>query len=642
MAGPEDFEFAIVAADYTAETFDKVDMRVKKTNDGAQRATMALGKYADRARAGFEKILGPARALAPELDGLTKPIARVAKAGMMLGAAFRTEPAKRASAAYVGAAKAAVQLGNAAGAASSGGLARTAAGLAAVEEGGAAAAVSVGAAAEGLGVLGGAAMLGASSVGTLGAAFVAAEVAGAKFISPFARQGQQLSMTADTIGMAADQLQAFRGASELAGVSADATTGAIASLATTMHRAQYGMDAGAITALGLAGIKTPERGAALDVNAAILQAADAIKAQKSPGSQATLAGALGVSAALPFFRQGSGAIKRDQAQYRASGDVYTDAELAKSKEMSRSLTAFNQASHGMAKGAAMRGVDLVEPGVDAATSAIRGMGGQADAAASALGRLGDAANQLVGATPAAAATPLNQRAGGGARPYVAGGRAPPMAPPPIRSLRAGIGATPTGATMRSPGAGAAMRGRPPSPEQEAIAFFEAKGLSRSAAIGMAAAFEGESGLNPDQHQKNKSHGPGYGIGQWERPRQEDFKAWAGHDIHGSTRQEQMEFAWHELNTRQFAVALGHLQRPDISPGDAASVVSREYERPKLADRAAADRTQRAEALDRVTPAQAVTGEIKVIVDAPAGTKVITKQAGPVGLKVVRTVDFLTQ
>jgi len=80
--------------------------------------------------------------------------------------------------------------------------------------------------------------------------------------------------------------------------------------------------------------------------------------------------------------------------------------------------------------------------------------------------------------------------------------------------------------------------------EDPIGFLMQAGhLTREEAIGMLANFKAESGINPTKQQQG---GPGYGVAQWEPTRQADFKAWAGHDIHGSGLAEQMLFSMHEL------------------------------------------------------------------------------------------------
>lgn len=111
--------------------------------------------------------------------------------------------------------------------------------------------------------------------------------------------------------------------------------------------------------------------------------------------------------------------------------------------------------------------------------------------------------------------------------------------------------------------------------QQAVTYFEGQGWTQAQAVGIVANLDAESGLDPHSHQQGG--GPGYGLGQWEHPRQQDFQAWAGHDIQHSTFAEQMRFTQHELTGTQSAA--GNALRRATTAQGAASAVTRLYERP---------------------------------------------------------------
>lgn len=129
---------------------------------------------------------------------------------------------------------------------------------------------------------------------------------------------------------------------------------------------------------------------------------------------------------------------------------------------------------------------------------------------------------------------------------------------------------------------------------QAIAFFQGQGWSRAQAIGIVANLDAESGMKEGVNQIGG--GPGYGLAQWEGPRQRDFAAWAGHDIHGASFSEQLRFVQYEL-THSNAGA-GNALRSANSPGEAASIVTRLYERPADTAGEASRRAQRAEDIAR--------------------------------------------
>jgi len=113
--------------------------------------------------------------------------------------------------------------------------------------------------------------------------------------------------------------------------------------------------------------------------------------------------------------------------------------------------------------------------------------------------------------------------------------------------------------------------------KQAVSFFrEQKPVwSREQAIGIVANLDAESGMDP--HIQQGGGGPGYGLAQWEGARQLDFQHWAGHSIHGSSFEEQLQFVQYELThtERTAGDKLRHAQTAE----DAAEIVTREYERP---------------------------------------------------------------
>ncbi len=109
----------------------------------------------------------------------------------------------------------------------------------------------------------------------------------------------------------------------------------------------------------------------------------------------------------------------------------------------------------------------------------------------------------------------------------------------------------------------------------AVRYFVSQGWTHAQAAGIVANLMAESGVDP--HRAQMGGGPGYGIGQWEGPRQAEFAQWAGHDIHGSSLQEQLGFVQYELTHGESAA--GSRLRGATSAGDAAAIVCQYYERP---------------------------------------------------------------
>lgn len=144
----------------------------------------------------------------------------------------------------------------------------------------------------------------------------------------------------------------------------------------------------------------------------------------------------------------------------------------------------------------------------------------------------------------------------------------------------GRGSESHGAAQGAQGPSGASGATPNSQQgriNEAMGFFESKGWSRAQAAGIVGNLQAESGVDPNRGQDGG--GPGYGLAQWEGPRQAAFKAWAGHDIHQSTFREQLEFIQHELTTTE--AGAGNALKGATNPSDAARIVCTKYERPGI-------------------------------------------------------------
>lgn len=135
----------------------------------------------------------------------------------------------------------------------------------------------------------------------------------------------------------------------------------------------------------------------------------------------------------------------------------------------------------------------------------------------------------------------------------------------------------TGGTASTGGTSAANPSGNGSESQrvdQAMKFFESQGWSKAQAAGIVANLDAESGLQSiPQH----GGGPGYGLAQWEGPRQAEFQRWSGHDIHGSSFAEQLRFVQYELTHTE--AGAGNALKQTNDPREAGQIVTRLYERP---------------------------------------------------------------
>ncbi|WP_233874033.1 phage tail tip lysozyme [Paraburkholderia adhaesiva] len=180
-------------------------------------------------------------------------------------------------------------------------------------------------------------------------------------------------------------------------------------------------------------------------------------------------------------------------------------------------------------------------------------------------------------------------------------------------LPAGSGAAP------GPAPGSVVTGSAKS----AAAAFMKMGWSREQAAGIAANLNIESGLRPNIVGDN---GAAYGIGQWHADRQAGFRRVFGHDIRGSSLDEQLAFVNYEL-TRGREQAAGRALRGARSAGEAGAIVSAKYERPLHVEKETAKRSAAASALYASLPGGAAAGSAAPPAAAPMMTAAYQAGAG---------------
>lgn len=152
---------------------------------------------------------------------------------------------------------------------------------------------------------------------------------------------------------------------------------------------------------------------------------------------------------------------------------------------------------------------------------------------------------------------------------------------------------------------------------QALTYFKSQGWSHNQAAGIVANLQAESQVDPSAAQHGG--GPGYGLAQWEHDRQRTFKQWSGHDIHGTSLQEQMAFVQYELSHTEQAAgqALKHI----TTAGEAGASVCRLYERPADINGQAAYRCALAEKIAKTYGqfANVIAGSSTTAPKAPTGS-----------------------
>ncbi|WP_281700940.1 phage tail tip lysozyme [Acetobacter malorum] len=110
------------------------------------------------------------------------------------------------------------------------------------------------------------------------------------------------------------------------------------------------------------------------------------------------------------------------------------------------------------------------------------------------------------------------------------------------------------------------------------AFFQRNGYTADQAAGLVANFDAESGFDPNiPGDKVNGKYTAYGIGQWHKARQDDFRRVMGRDIHGSSLEDQEKFAVWELSHTEKSA--GNAIHGASSAQAAAALASFDYFRP---------------------------------------------------------------
>lgn len=112
---------------------------------------------------------------------------------------------------------------------------------------------------------------------------------------------------------------------------------------------------------------------------------------------------------------------------------------------------------------------------------------------------------------------------------------------------------------------------------DVMSQLQSTGWGKNQAAGIAANLFAESKFDPTAVGDN---GHAYGVGQWHEDRQKLFAKWAGHDIHGSSLNEQLKFVDYELRHGDGQSQLAGRALPKVHSAEAAGrIVSQYYERP---------------------------------------------------------------
>lgn len=482
----------------------------------------------------------------------------------------------------------------------------------------------------------------------------------AALANEWAHLGAEVSRTSRTLGVSAGELQALRGAAQVAGVSSSELTSGLKSVGDTLEDALYGRNQTAAAVLNKLGIGIHKTATgAIDSTRALGDLADAISHIKSAQVQGVVARTFGVEALLPMLVKGRAGIEAYEKKVAALGGVMSQEQVDRAQRFGVALSYLNIATTGLKNTIGDALIPALQPLVEDLTTWIAAnreliaarvakwaqdfakwvrdidFRQILDGIGRTITKIGEFVDAIGGWKAVAIGVGLVM-----AGPLLLsitniglglGGLALQTIPLAIKGF--GLLASAMGGAEGTAGglltklgligklgavgaAGAAGYGlgslfnwgfekitgtsvgsaiydrREGGPavmqtgsSRGVIDFFKSKGWSEAQAIGIAANLKKESNFNTDA---SGDGGKAYGVAQWHADRQADFAKWAGKGIRQATLDEQLGFVNYEL-TQGKERAAGDALRNAADEREAASIVSRKYERPAAADADAADR-----------------------------------------------------
>jgi hypothetical protein len=155
--------------------------------------------------------------------------------------------------------------------------------------------------------------------------------------------GSEILRSADSIGMSTSELQAYRGAAEMADVSAEALTGNMKALGDTLQDLDNGRNNPAKFLLNRLGITLRKNAeGAIDTGKAFQDLAGRIAVIKVPQTRSLIARTFGLEESLPLLRQGPAAINRLMDSYTKTVGIMEGPALHAAHEYHMSMTRMGQ------------------------------------------------------------------------------------------------------------------------------------------------------------------------------------------------------------------------------------------------------------------------------------------------------------
>ncbi|WJN74363.1 phage tail tip lysozyme [Burkholderia anthina] len=476
----------------------------------------------------------------------------------------------------------------------------------------------------------------------------------AAFATSWGRAAAEIANTSSVIGVTTTDLQRYRGAARVAGLSADAMTSSMQSLGDAFEDASAGRNnfvAGVLSDKGI-GIHRLKDGT-IDVVRGLHDVAAAASKITNTQAQRKFLDIFGLGGIQAMIRRGT--IDQFVSKFDELHATMSPEQIAQGEKFNQSMISLDASVDKLKNSVGSALAPALGRAIDEFARLADDYGPKIahwidnvdwDKTAKSIAGVGEALGGVKGIALAVAAVtfagPIAGLASMLVKATALSGILMPLAANPIvagalgllysQGLNKGEGDT----RLTQPGdvwdgdpIGARRRGGAAADSQTAsiVNSMMLKGWTREQAAGIAANLWAESMYNPGAIGDN---GHAYGIAQWHEDRQAEFKKRFGIDIRKSTLDQQLQFVDYELRKGNEQAAGNALAAQDSAVG-AGGVVSRLYERP--ADpREEYRRGQMASEIDSASKRNYGTQKLEVTIHmpgAPHGTRASVHSNGEV-------------
>ncbi|WP_342705140.1 phage tail tip lysozyme [Burkholderia arboris] len=480
----------------------------------------------------------------------------------------------------------------------------------------------------------------------------------AAFATSWGRAAAEIANTSSVIGVTTTDLQRYRGAARVAGLSADAMTGSMQSLGDAFEDASAGRNnfvAGVLSDKGI-GIHRLKDGT-IDVVRGLHDVASAASKITNAQAQRKFLDIFGLGGIQAMIRRGT--IDQFVSKFDELNATMSPEQIAQGEKFNQSMIALDASVDKLKNSVGSALAPALGRAVDEFARLADDYGPKIahwidnvdwDKTAKSIASVGEALGGVKGIALAVAAVtfagPIAGLASMLVKATALSGVLMPLAANPIvagalgllysQGLNKGEGDT----RLTQPGdvwdgdpIGTRRRGGAAADSQTAnvVNSLMLKGWTRQQASGIAANLWSESMYNPSAVGDN---GHAYGIAQWHEDRQAAFKKLFGIDIRKSTLDQQLQFVDYELRngSDKGARQAGNALMGSDNAAQAGAIVSRLYERPADADGEAAKRAQAADSIDSASRKNYGTQRLEVTIHmpgAPHGTRASVHSNGEV-------------